>query len=174
MPYKRRATSHEFAKPRKSIKRERLENETSGKSARRYPARDATVSPTAPAGTTDSFKQSTVNPTDTDGDADAPISRRTRLGRMTCQGLFDNSAPSHKPAQPIQPTSDRNGTPAPRSSPDLDMEFLTGHIIALKERAASLEHENEDLKTLNQELKKKYEVLAERVAGLADLLRREA
>ncbi|KAL8983179.1 MAG: hypothetical protein Q9205_002517 [Flavoplaca limonia] len=150
MPYKRRATSHEFAKPRKSIKRERLENETSGKSAR-----DATVSPTAPAGTTDSFKQSTVNPTDTDGDADAPISRRTRLGRMTCQGLFDNSAPSHKPAQPIQPTSDRNGTPAPRSSPDLDMEFLTGHIIALKERAASLEHENEDLKTLISGAEKK-------------------
>ncbi|KAL9630385.1 MAG: hypothetical protein Q9204_004748 [Flavoplaca sp. TL-2023a] len=165
MPYKRRATSHEFARPRKSIKRERLENEISGK--------DATVSPTAPAGRTDSFKHSTVNPTDTDGDADAPISRRTRLGRMTCQGLFDNSAPSHKPARPIQPTSDRNSTPAPKSSADLDMEFLKGRIIALKERAASLEHEKEDLKTLNQELKTKYEVLVEKVTGLANLLGRE-
>ncbi|KAL8846559.1 MAG: hypothetical protein Q9198_011283, partial [Flavoplaca austrocitrina] len=78
------------------------------------------------------------------------------------------------PTQPKKPTSGRTPKAAPKRFPDLDMEYLTGRIIVLKERAASLTHENEDLKTLNQELKTKYEVLVEKVAGLADILRREA
>lgn len=158
---------------------------------RHSPSSDTAGSPTVPLDTTTSYKQATADPYDAYDDPDAPISRRTRFVRFTRPHLFDKPAPLQQPIRPRprlinnlaslqqptlpnKPTSVRSEKAAPKRSPNLDMEFLTGRIIALTERNASLEHENEALKTLNQELKTKYEVLAEKVAGLADILRREA
>ena len=138
------------------------------------PSRVAAFLPTIPPGPTNLSEQITANPSAAYDNLDAPISRRTRLSHDIHHDLFDKPAPLQQPTGPNKPTTGRSDEPAPIRSPDLDMESLTSHVIALKGRAASLERENENLKTLNQELKTKYEVLAKKVAALADLLRPEA
>ncbi|KAL9024775.1 MAG: hypothetical protein Q9180_007812 [Flavoplaca navasiana] len=190
MSIKSGATSLDYTTPRKNIKRERLESELSDLSSwsdafkRPILSSDSPGSPTIPPGTTNSSNQGTADPSDTYDDPDAPVSRRTRFSPRTrfsqttrprlYDKLYNKSAPLQQPTRPHKPTSGCSDKAAPERSPDLDMEFLTDRITALKERVASLEHENEDLKTLNQELETKYKVLAEKVAGLADLLPREA
>ncbi|KAL8877760.1 MAG: hypothetical protein Q9192_008605 [Flavoplaca navasiana] len=180
MPAKRGATSLGHTIPMKKIKRERLESELSDISSwSKVPSghtssSDTVGSPTIPPSTTTSSEQGTADPSDTYDDPDAPLSRRTRPIRACRTRPFNKPSPLQKPTRPNKPASGHSEKAAPKRSPDLDVKFLTGRVIALKERAASLEHEKEDLKALNQELKTKYEVLAEKVAGLAGLLRREA
>ncbi|KAL8891241.1 MAG: hypothetical protein Q9192_005762 [Flavoplaca navasiana] len=180
MPAKRGATSLDYTIPMKKIKRERLDSELSDISSPpegslgHIPSSDTASSPSIPPGTTTSSKQGTADHSDTYDDPDALLSRRTRPIRACRTRLLNKPSPLQKPTRPNKPTSGHSEKAAPKRSPELDVKFLTGRVIALKERAASLKHENEDLKALNQELKTKYKVLAEKVAGLADLLRREA